>query len=221
MFSTPENEDYDVNLGLIMGVKHNFIIDTGMGGGSVAAMLEYIGDDPKPIIVVNTHYHGDHIMGNWVLEKNMIISHVLCRELIDKNWDGEIQENICKVFSEYITGEVRKCLPNVVFEGSLHFPEDGISIFHSPGHTEDGISVYDAVDKVLYTGDNFGVIEGRAVLWGEDLPAYRSLIETYKQYDFDICVPSHNLIGYSRPQTREIIALVEAALSEAWKNRPS
>jgi len=211
MFTTRENEEYDVNLGLILGEKHNFVIDTGMGSGSVAPILEYIGEDAKPIIVVNTHSHWDHTFGNCMLENSTIISHILCRERLDKGWDGEAQEYI-KKNREYIEGEVRKCLPNMVFEGSLCFPEEGISIFHSPGHREDCISVYDAVDKVLYTGDNFGVREGRALLWGEDLFAFQRLIETYKQYDFDIC-----LSGHSEPQTKEVIALLETALAEAQR----
>jgi len=83
-FSTPENESYDVIMGVIKGKKHNFIIDTGMGSGSAHTMLEYIGDDSKPLIVINTHHHTDHIMGNWVFEKHPIIAHALCREIKHK-----------------------------------------------------------------------------------------------------------------------------------------
>ena len=35
------------------------------------------------------------------------------------------------------------------------------------------------------------------------------MINAYKQYDFDICIPSH-----SQPQSREIISLLEAAYAE-------
>ena len=66
MFTQPMEKTYDLNLGLILGAKYNYIIDTGLGSGSVAPILEYIGSDTKPIIVVNTHYHWDHVWGNWV-----------------------------------------------------------------------------------------------------------------------------------------------------------
>ena len=215
IFTVPENADNDVNLGLILGKKHNFIIDTGMGASSVNAILDYLGDNLKPIVAINTHAHEDHILGNWVLEDSLIVSHVLCRELMNKNWDGKIKEDIQKN-REYFDDEIRKCLPNLVFEGSLCFPEDGISVFHSPGHTEDCVSVYDSVDKILYIGDNFGVLEGVAQLWTKDLDSARRLIEAYKQYDFNICIPSH-----SKPQTREIIMLLQTALAEALKKKDS
>ncbi|MCL2704464.1 MAG: MBL fold metallo-hydrolase [Defluviitaleaceae bacterium] len=210
MFSTPEDADSDVHMGVILGTKHNFIVDTGIGGGCAEEMLKYIGGDSKPVIVINTHHDWDHIAGNWVFEGSAIIAHKLCRELMDKTWDEKIQRAVRN--NRYFKGEVRKCLPNLLFEGSMHFPEDGICIFHTPGHTQDGISVYDSVDKVLYVGDSFGVDDGEACYWGEeeDITGFRHMIETYKQYDFEICVS-----GHSEPQTKEVIVLLETALAEA------
>ena len=176
LFTTQENATYDVHLGLITGKKHNFIIDTGMGASNINAILDYLAGDVKPIVAVNTHAHHDHIMGNWALKNSLIVSHVLCRDVMDNKWDvmlDGVERN-----RQYFDDEIHQCLPNLVFEGSLHFPEDGISLFHSPGHTADGISVYDAVDKVLYIGDNFGVFDGVARLWmkDDDLHAAQSLI---------------------------------------------
>ena len=223
IFTVPENAHYDLNLGLILGKKHNFIIDTGMGGSNVQAMLEYLkqtGSDTKPVIAINTHYHEDHILGNWILEDKLIISHVLCSELINKNWDGSMKEDI-ENSREYFDDEIHKCLPNMLFDKVLLFPEDGITLFHSPGHTADCISVYDAVDKVLYVGDNFGIFDGAAAVWiGPwdavaqrnviDVDALQRLINIYKQYDFKICIS-----GHSPPYTGNVITLLETALKEA------
>ena len=210
VFTTFENSKGGiVSMGLIQGKRHNFIIDTGIGGGSAHAMLEYIGDDKKPIIVINTHAHWDHIYGNWVFADSMIIGHKLCREIMDKNWDADLKM-VTEDSDRYTDGEIHKCLPNMVFEGALHFPEDGITLFHSPGHTADHISVYDAVDKVLYIGDNFGVFDGVAYYWGEDLSDFERLIKSYRQCDFDICVPTH-----SEPQAKEVLVMLEAALKKA------
>jgi len=107
MFTQPMNDHYDLNIGLILGNKHNFIIDTGLGSGSVKPIIEYIGSDKKPIIVVNTHCHWDHIWGNFMFENSLIIGHPLCRELQDKHWD-----DVVKDYKESIDGEVRKCLVN-------------------------------------------------------------------------------------------------------------
>ena len=209
MLTVPESADSAVNLALIMGVKHNFIIDTGVGSNSVAPLLEHIGDDKKPIIVINTHGDWDHVYGNCVFENGIIVGHKLCRERMDKEWEEKLQW--VKENGRIIDGEVRKCLPNVVFDGTLHFPEDGISIFHTPFHTVDDINVYDAVDKILHIGDNFGFAEGKAYPWGKCENAFRRLIDAYKKYDFDIC-----LSGHCEPQTQDVIAMMEASY-EPWQ----
>jgi len=210
MFTEPMGEHYDLNLGLILGVKNNYIIDTGLGSGSVRPILEYIGDSSKPIIVINTHCHWDHIWGNWVFEKSLIISHKLCRDLEDKYWDEAVRE-----FSGSIDGEVRKCLPNMVFDGFLSFPDDGISIFHTPGHSEDGVSVYDSVDKVLYAGDNIGDTAEDIVPWIDtDMGTFQKLIDLYRAYDFEHCISGHN-----KPQTKNVLARMENSLAAAWKKQ--
>ena len=213
LFTVPESATSYVNLCLIMGKHHNFIIDTGVGESSVKAVLEYLGDSKKPIVAIITHADWDHILGNSALADCTIASHTLCRERIDKEWDTETQERIQKN-REYIDPIVHKCLPNLVFDSILHFPEDGITLFHTPAHTQDGISIYDSVDKALHTGDNFGVFDGVAYYWGEDLSDFERMIEAYKQYDFDICISSH-----SEPQTKDVIAFLEADLAKLRKKQ--
>jgi len=210
IFTVPENNEGGyVHMGLILGEKHNFIIDTGMGESNIKAIRDYIGNDTKPIITIITHAHCDHFFGNSALRDGIIVSHVLCHKQMDEEWDTKTQDHI-KKRSEFIDSKIHKCLPNVTFEGNMHFPDDGISIFHTPGHTDGCICVYDAVGKVLYTGDSFGVSEGRAYLWTNyNHEASAQLIEIYKKCDFEICVPSH-----SEPQTKEVITLLEAAYAE-------
>jgi len=212
MFSTLEEKDAYIHMGVILGTKHNFIIDTGIGGDCARAMLEYIGDDPKPIIIINTHHDWDHAAGNWVFEGNTIIAHKLCWDIINEKWEDMIEW--AKQNERYFNGEAHKCLPNLLFEGSMYFPEDHLSIFHTPGHTEDGISVYDAVDKVLYVGDSFGVSDGKAYYWGkqDDIAGFQSMVDIYKQYDFEVCVS-----GHSDPQGREVLKFLEVALDEMQK----
>ncbi|MDR2166530.1 MAG: MBL fold metallo-hydrolase [Clostridiales bacterium] len=200
MFTQPMTDEYDLNLGLILGDRHNFIIDTGLGSGSVAPILDYIGDCTKPIIVINTHSHWDHVWGNWVFDENLIISHQKCHELLDKYWELPLEK-----YSHYIDGEAHKCLPNQIFEGILGFPDDGIILFHTPGHTDDGISILDTVDKVLYAGDNIGDTDDEIVPKLTDLEAFRGTIAAYKKLDFEICISGHN-----KPQNKSVLARIEA-----------
>lgn len=49
--------DWDLNIHLIMGNKNNYIIDSGLGSLSIKPVIDYIREDIKPIILINTHYH--------------------------------------------------------------------------------------------------------------------------------------------------------------------
>jgi glyoxylase-like metal-dependent hydrolase (beta-lactamase superfamily II) len=143
-------------------------------------------------------------------DNSQIISHAHCRELEDRQWDDSINR-----YAEFIDGEVHMRLPDFVFEGCIYFPDDRISIFHTPGHTPDSISVYDEVERVLYAGDNIGDKEDEIVPWiNTDLQTFRDLIETYKTYDFDICVSGHN-----KPQTKAVLSRMEASLEDSWKKQ--
>jgi len=213
LFTVPENNEGGyVHMGVILGEKNNYIVDTGMGESNVKAMLEYIGNDTKPIIVIITHAHWDHFLGNSALKDRVIVSHKLCRETMEEEWETKTQERIT-ANQDFIDPEITKCLPNLVFSDCLHFPEDGVSIFHTPGHTDNDISIYDAVSKILYIGDSFGALDGKAYFWTRDKKEAEQLLEIYKQYDFEICIPSH-----CEPQTRDVIAYLETSLVRDFDN---
>jgi hypothetical protein len=42
-----------------------------------------------------------------------------------------------------------------------------------------------------------------------NISAFRSTIDAYKQLDFEICISGHN-----KPQTKAVLARIEAALSQ-------
>ena len=64
IFTYNNPDGWDLNLQLVKGNKYNYIIDTGLGSLSILPVINYIKDDKKPTIVINTHSHWDHIWGN-------------------------------------------------------------------------------------------------------------------------------------------------------------
>lgn len=186
-FNTPE---WDVKAYLIQGRKHNFIIDTGLGSSCVKPIKEYINSDTKPIIVINTHYHWDHIWGNGSLRECTIIASKLCRDMIESEWDNMIGKN-----GRYCDGAVEMCLPNLVFDKELYFPEDKVRLLYTPGHTIDSISVIDEIDKVIHVGDNVGDSAEEiipSIYCQKDL--YIDTLLKYKELDFDTCISGHNVV---------------------------
>ena len=136
----------------------------GFGGGNVAASVGRDGillvDDmyramvpklqdalktvtPLPIrIVVNTHFHGDHIQGNSVLGATAtLIGH----------------ENVLKRVS---AGPMPAMYPMVTFkdEMTVRFNGENVRILHLPNsHTDSDAIVFFETSKVLHMGDLFFV----------------------------------------------------------------
>lgn len=190
MFTYNVPGGWDLNLHLIKGNKYNFIIDTGLGSLSVEPVKKYLEGDHKPIVIINTHYHWDHIWGNSSFKNSVIISHRLCREMIKSNWE-EMMEN-CK---EVLCGEANMCLPVITFENELYFPEDKIKLIYTPGHTIDSISIIDEVDKVLNAGDNIGdTIDEIVPSLNCEKEQYIDTLLKYREIDFDLCVSGHNIV---------------------------
>lgn len=190
LFTYSNSSEWNLNVHLIMGERNNYIIDTGLGSLSIAPIKEYIKYDTKPIIVINTHYHWDHIWGNSSLRDCIIISHKLCKEMIESNWEEMLQKN-----KNYCKGEVEICLPNLVFGKELYFPEDKIRIIYTPGHTIDSISVLDEEEKVINVGDNIGDTVDEiipSIYCEKDL--YIDTLLKYREIDFDTCISGHNVI---------------------------
>ena len=183
-----ELPEWNLNLHLILGERYNYIVDTGLGSESVAPIKEYLKNSQKPIIVINTHYDWDHVWGNHCFSECSIISHRLCRGLLAEGWSAMMKE-----YEQYKRGDVKLCLPNLVFDSSIYFPDDRIKIFYTPGHSIDSISVFDEQDKVLNAGDNIGDTMQEIVptLYYEKA-SYIESVQKYKELDVVACVSGHN-----------------------------
>lgn len=182
-----EINDFDTSVFIIECEKNVYIIDTFCGSKSMEKVKELIKDyASKRIIIINTHFHWDHIWGNCSFADEMIISSSLTHKLIEKNWDSEYSKN-----KKYIQGEAVKKLPNTTFEGKIFFENDGIEIFQSAGHTADSISIFDRVENTLFVGDN---IE-RPIIYVEDenIEKYIDTLNNYKTYGNAKIFASHTI----------------------------
>lgn len=199
-FSNPE---WDLNIYLITGKKYNYLIDTGLGSTCVDTVKNYLKNDTKETMVINTHYHWDHVWGNGSIKENILIAHRLCLEMLLTCWDKMLAKN-----NRFCLGEAQLKLPDLVFETDLYFPEDRIRLFHTPGHTADSISIFDEEDQVLILGDNVGdnMEEIIPALYCEK-SVYINTMEKYLSLDFDTCITGHNTI-LGKDVIRQILSLL-------------
>lgn len=203
IFSQYVPDGWNLHIHLILGDAYNYIIDSGLGSGDMEEVLTYIGQSDKPIILINTHYHWDHIWGNYLFKEGMIVAHRRCRQIIDEKWDSMLAHN-----KQYVHGFTERCLPNITFDSELYFEKDKIRLIYTPGHTEDGICIIDEEDKVLNVGDNIGDDMAHLIpnLYCEK-KVYLSSLEKYLDIEFDYCVSGHNQI-VTKETIKDIIKML-------------
>lgn len=201
---TPLNK-WRLNCYLIEGKNRNYLIDTACGTDDAAKMNDYIlkKSPSKPLIIINTHFHWDHVWGNCYFKNRIIISEKLCREYLLKNWETMLAENVA-----FVSGNTELTPPNTVFTKSRAFDDDDIYLFSSKGHTPDGICVYDGVDKILYVGDNIGDSADEPVpelMCGAD--EYENALREMLAFPFVALASGHNEI-----MNRDFINVILAKL---------
>ena len=131
------------------------VIDTMPFPSEARQVLAFIEDKLGPnsvCYVINTHHHADHVYGTYLFEGAEVIAHDKCRELLER-W-GEARLDRARKETP-VLGEVELCLPDITFrrEMHLHLGNRDLRLFHTPGHTADGISIYVMGEKVLVAGD--------------------------------------------------------------------
>lgn len=187
--------DYLTYVYLIEKKNRFYLIDTFCGPESMIPIIQTIHHSPsKDLVVINTHFHWDHVWGNGCFPNHPIVSHILCREFLDKFWEDQVAKN-----KRHFSGNVIKVLPNTTFDSKIIFHDDNIEVFSSPGHTKDCISILDHEEKILYAGDNLE----KPIVYVEnkDIATY---IETLKKYL--IADPQQIVAGHTLNVTKADIA---------------
>lgn len=176
------------NIYVIKGKTHWFVIDTFLGPEAISQIKNYLETDfsEKSIVVVNTHAHFDHFWGNCAFQGATIVAHFLCKQAITtKQQDDFLEKN-----SKYQKGQVELIAPSLTFEKRMIFEEEGVELFHSPGHTRDAISCIDHQDQVLLVGDNIG-LPIPSIYPGVRLQDYIETLERYRSLRLPNMISSH------------------------------
>ncbi len=151
LFIFDEIPDFITRTYLCFTKNHTYVVDTYCGPDSMEPVIRYIRSRAgnKPIRVVNTHFHWDHVWGNCAFPEESILAHEECFKQMDLHWEKQLLEN-----QVYQTGTPIKKLPTLLIQNAWDDPEDLVRIYHTPGHTDDSISFLDQVDDLLFVGDN-------------------------------------------------------------------
>ena len=209
------NDPYFTNVYVIISDERIFILDTFLGSdpmNQIKDQLIHEGYLDWQIFVFNSHADYDHIWGNRAANADIIIGHENCRKRIMDEGEKSLE-----TYAEHKRGEVVIYPPNITFTTKLFFPYDKIEFFYSPGHTIDSSSCYDAIDKVLFVGDN--VESPIPYLNHANFEEYLNTLNNYLMMDWKFIVAGHDsILTDSKLITQNIEYLTDF---RDWKLEPS
>ncbi|MGY5864063.1 MAG: MBL fold metallo-hydrolase [Candidatus Thorarchaeota archaeon] len=181
-------DPYLTNVYVIIGKEQVFILDTSLGSEPmrfVKETLEKQDYEDRPIVIFNSHGDYDHYWGNAVFDDALIIGHLYCRSRILEEGKGALRK-----YKDHKRGDVVIKAPSLTFYKRLEFPDEGISFFHTPGHTIDSASCFDDIDKVLFVGDN--VESPIPYVYNTNVGQFTKTLMSYRGIEWKVMLASHD-----------------------------
>ncbi len=144
-----------VTAGAIIGPNWAVVIDTLALPDEALEIRDFIEQELSVPVryIIDTHSHADHAWGNCFFPGATVISHTLCRELLDTKGRQSLEE-VRK--QNQVFRNVRLVLPQITFnEGNLtlRVGKKTLTLMPLPGHSGDNIGVLVDEDRVLFAGD--------------------------------------------------------------------
>jgi glyoxylase-like metal-dependent hydrolase (beta-lactamase superfamily II) len=171
-----------------------------MGISNIKKVVE--GLTPLPVSVMNSHTHNDHVSDNWRFSKIYDMDTDFTREHA-KGTVAAAQEEIvpgaiCGDLPAGFNPKTYRVRPfhitNWIHDGAkIDLGGRVLQVISTPGHTPDSISLWDAQNKLLFTGDMY--YPGPIFLFRPetDLDAYEASIKKMAALGATLLLPAHNL----------------------------
>ena len=191
-------------INLIIGRDKAALIDTGCGIGNLYKAVKAVTD--KPVLVINTHTHTDHIGSNYKFDDVAMFDHPLSHHVAERGISPQTMQN--DILAENL---VIKPWPQGFDPTDFALPPFQVSrwlkpgdridlgdrdllVIPTPGEAADHICLLDTMDRILFCGD----ILLHGPIWThleggnlEDLVmSYIRLMDYFD--DFDRLMPGHN-----------------------------
>jgi glyoxylase-like metal-dependent hydrolase (beta-lactamase superfamily II) len=217
---------------LISGPKQSVLFDTGMGIGNLKALVNKL--TAKPIVVLNSHTHNDHIGDNWqfpyVFGMDTAFTKANTKAALEDAQaeiaPGEICGATPKGFDPktYETKAWHVSIPiHDGFKINLGFGKRTLEIIATPGHTPDSICLLDRENGLLFTGDTY--YPGPIWLYRPetDLDAYVASVKKIAALapDLKMVLGAHNFPVAQPSVLPKLVEAIEAVRAGKGETKPA
>ena len=204
-----------VNTGFIVTSVGVLVIDTGPSmryGQQMREAISHITDQPI-VMVINTHHHPDHFLGNQAYAELPILA--LPEAASGEERDGgAFADNMYRMVGDWMRGTEPRPASQQNVPDHLKLGDHEIDFLRYSGHTGGDLEVFDRTTGVLFSGDL--VFHDRAPttphasisIWLKSLDALDAL-------PFRVLVPGHGQPAENAApvdQTRQYLLWLDAAL---------
>lgn len=155
------SEDFDtrnggniVNIGFIVGRDGVIVIDSGPSrryGEQLRAAIRRITPLP-PVLLLNTHHHPDHFLGNQAFADLPIAALPATRQGIAAEGNA-FAENLYRLSGDWLKGTEVQAPSRDLAAGTLEVAGRTLELRALAGHTDADLVVIDSASGVIFAGD--------------------------------------------------------------------
>lgn len=185
---------------LIIGTKQAVLFDSGLGLGNLKKIVEQLTD--KPILLVNSHYHYDHVAANADFPFIMAADDDYTRKG-EKGLNNADLIDFLKIAYGPFYQDVGPDYYMRPYEVDIYLRDKTkinlggtqLEVITAPGHSPDAIVLLDEERKLMYTGDVFY----QSFLFGHlpesDFDSYHDSAQKLKalQHKVERVLPNHSV----------------------------
>ncbi|MDO4489349.1 MAG: MBL fold metallo-hydrolase [Eubacteriales bacterium] len=207
---------------LIEGTDRALLFDSGMGIGDIRSVVSSLTD--KPVTLVNSHSHFDHVGGNHLFGETHLLNVPDCVHRLENGFSLPAGDENLSPKSLSYPGEldfdlsrlsVKPCRVIPVNEGDVFkLGNRKLRVIATPGHSRDSLMLCDDDNHLLFTGDTVYPAPLYAFLEGSEMvrvyaDTIKSMVRQFASYT--LCC-SHNNPLWSGDALSEISDAFEAVL---------
>ena len=214
----------DAWMHLVIGTERAALVDTGFGIGDLKALVGTLTD--KPVDVFNTHFHGDHVLGN--VQFPRVYIHRYDEEPLQAMMTPDGGNGFVPKSGSYFTeADIMPFHPYEIVPVEAGFTFDlgdgeTLEVVHVPGHSAGCAGLLDNKKRILFSGDSicstptfiFGQLQEGEYSEYMTIRAYKAGLEKLSERldEFDSLYPGHALLGTPKEIVGDTIKVCDAII---------